>query len=315
LIDPQSTAFLFPGQGSQEVGMGRELSLAHPAAAEVFQEADEIVGFPISRLCWEGPAEELNDTINTQPALLVHSIAALRALQAVTAEIHPSCAAGHSLGEFTALVCAESIEFGDALRLVQARGQAMQQAGRAAPGGMAAVLGLEPDAIDAICSQVSASTGEVAQLANDNCPGQVVISGSDAGLVAAIDELREAGARRVIRLAVSIAAHSPLMVPAQDQLDQAIASTTIRAPKFPVYGNVSATPLSSVEEIRDELQAQLTSRVRWTETIQAMLERGTVSFIELGPKDVLSKLANRIGSDIRTIAVGDPEGLALLASG
>lgn len=287
--------------------MGRDLSQTYPAAAEIFQEADEIVGFPISRLCWEGPQEQLNDTINTQPALLTHSIAALRTLQSQMPELQPVCAAGHSLGEFTALVCSGSIDFSDALRLVRARGLAMQQAGELAPGGMAAVLGLDPDTIEGVCSAINAETGEVVQLANDNCPGQVVISGSEAGLTAATEALREAGARRVIRLAVSIAAHSPLMVPAQEQLDQAIAATDIRPPRFPVYGNVSARPLSSESEIRSELQAQLTSRVRWTETIQGMLERGVVRFIELGPKDVLSKLASRIGSDIQAIPIGGPE--------
>ncbi|MFV1858142.1 MAG: ACP S-malonyltransferase [Anaerolineales bacterium] len=308
-LNSRSTAFLFPGQGSQEVGMGQELAFQHPAAAEVFKQADEILGFPLSTLCWEGPAEQLNDTINTQPAILVHSIAALRALDA---QALPAAAAGHSMGEFSALVCSGSMSFEHALKLVRARGEAMKAAGERSPGRMAAVLGLDPEPVAKVCSDVQAATGEVVQLANDNCPGQLVISGSEAGMELATEQLKEAGARRVIPLAVSIAAHSALMEPAQALLNEALEATPIETPAIPVIANVSAKPLSSVAEIREELQAQLTHRVRWTETIEALRAVGIDTFIELGPKDVLTKLCTRIFGDANAFAVGDPTSLERL---
>ena len=308
-LNLRTTAFLFPGQGSQEVGMGQELAAQNSAAAEIFAEADEILGFPLSTLCWEGPAEQLNDTINTQPAILVHSIAALRALDP---ESLPAAAAGHSMGEFSALVSAGSISFEHAVRLVRARGEAMKAAGERSPGRMAAVLGMDPEAVSVICAEAQTATGEVVQLANDNCPGQLVISGSEAGMEEATERLKQAGARRVIPLAVSIAAHSPLMEPAQAQLNEAIEATPIEAPSIPVIANVSAKPLSSVADIREELQAQLTSRVRWTETIGAMRELGIETFVELGPKDVLTKLCGRIDRDAKAYAVGDTASLESL---
>ena len=307
-FNSRSAAFLFPGQGSQEVGMGHALASQNSAAAEVFAEADEIIGFSLSTLCWEGPEEQLNDTINTQPAILVHSIAALRALDSQA----PAATAGHSMGEFSALVCAGSISFPDALRLVRARGEAMKAAGEQRPGRMAAVLGLDPEPVASVCSAVQAATGEVVQLANDNCPGQLVISGSEAGMEAATAQLKEAGARRVIPLAVSIAAHSALMEPAQARLNEAIDATPIEPPAIPVYANVSAEPLRSVEEIREELLAQLTSRVRWTETIVGMRAQGIHMFVELGPKDVLTKLCARIDREANAFAVGDPTSLERL---
>jgi [acyl-carrier-protein] S-malonyltransferase len=216
------------------------------------------------------------------------------------------------MGEFSALVCAGSISFPDALRLVRARGEAMKSAGEHSPGRMAAVLGLKPGPVAKVCSEVQAATGEVVQLANDNCPGQLVISGSEAGMEAATSQLKEAGAKRVIPLAVSIAAHSALMEPAQTQLNEAIDATPIEAPEIPVYANVSAKPLSSAAEIREELRAQLTSPVRWTETIEAMGAQGIDTFIELGPKDVLTRLCARIDRDASAFAVGDPTSLESL---
>ena len=317
-----ATAFLFPGQGSQEVGMGRELAARYPPAAQVFKEADEIVGFALSRLCWTGPTDQLNDTVNTQPALLCHSVAAWRTLQSVRPDLHPLCAAGHSLGEFSALVCAGAMSFPEALRLVRTRGEAMKAAGERSPGGMAAVLGLDLEVVEAACAAARETTGEAIQVANDNSPGQLVISGSRAALAAAIERLRAGpsaplragGARRVVELAVSIAAHSALMEPAQAELNRAIEATPIQTPTIPVIGNVSAGPLATDYEIRDELRAQLTSRVRWTETIQAMLARGVSDFIELGPRDVLSNLAKRIGGEVNAMPAGDPVGIEKLAS-
>ena len=308
-FNPKTTAFLFPGQGSQEIGMGKELAAKFDAAADTFAEADEIVGFALSELCWEGPTEDLNDTINTQPAILVHSIAALRTLRAERPEASCAAVAGHSLGEFSALVCAGSVDFADAVRLVRVRGKAMKQAGAQSPGSMAAVLGLDAESVGAICSRVQAETGEVIQLANDNCPGQYVVSGSESGMLAVTEALKAAGARRIVPLAVSIAAHSTLMEPAQAELYEAIEATTIRNPDIPVYANVSAGPVFSEADIRSELRAQLTSQIRWTESIQAMGSQGITSFLELGPKDVLAELCRRIDKSVSASAFGDPAGL------
>jgi [acyl-carrier-protein] S-malonyltransferase len=219
------------------------------------------------------------------------------------------------LGEFSALVAAGAMQFQDALRLVRTRGEAMQAAGARSPGGMAAVLGLELEAVEAACAAARAATGEPVQIANDNCPGQLVISGSKQGLVEAIERLRAGGARRVVELAVSIAAHSALMEPAQSKLNWAIESTPITAPAIPLIGNVSATPLASVSEVREELRSQLTSRVRWTETIGSMLAAGVTHFIELGPRDVLSNLVKRIEREANAATAGDPAGIERLGGG
>jgi [acyl-carrier-protein] S-malonyltransferase len=303
------TAFLFPGQGSQLVGMGKQLAARFPAAAAVFAQADEILGLPLSRLCWDGPAEELDDTVNTQPALLTHSIAVLRTLQAEFPRHRPAITAGHSMGEYSALVCSGVLDFPDALRLVRARGEAMQAAGQLAPGGMAAVLGMETEIVVEACGQASRECGEPVQLANDNCPGQLVISGSEKALSRALELLKDRGARRLIRLAVSIAAHSPLMQAGQRQFDQALESTPLRDPAIPILGNVSAAPLGRVEDIRQELRAQLTSQVRWTETIQAMAAQGVTAFLELGPKDVLTRLVGRIAPGLATRSLDEPGSL------
>ena len=306
-LNSRSTAFLFPGQGSQEVGMGQELASQHSAAAETFSQADEILGFSLSALCWEGPEEQLNDTVNTQPAILVHSVAALRVLDKL-----PAAAAGHSMGEYSALVCSGSMSFADAVRLVRIRGEAMKAAGEQSPGRMAAVLGMDAEPVANVCQEAQSATGQVVQLANDNCPGQLVIAGSEAGMEEATARLKEAGARRVIPLAVSIAAHSALMEPAQAQLNEAIEAAPIEKPAIPVIANVSAKPLSSAAEIREELSAQLTSRVRWTETIEAMRAQGINTYIELGPRDVLTKLCGRIDRDAEAYAASDPVGLERL---
>jgi [acyl-carrier-protein] S-malonyltransferase len=309
---PEATAFLFPGQGSQQVGMGKVLAERYPAAAAIFAQADQILGIPLSRLCWEGPVEDLDDTVNTQPALLTHSIAMLRALQLEHPELRPGLTAGHSMGEYSALVCAGALDFPEALQLVRARGEAMKAAGQRAPGGMAAVLGMEAEAVQQACREAAQQIGQPVQLANDNCPGQLVISGSEAALARALDLLKTAGARRLIRLAVSIAAHSPLMEYGQQQFDQALDRAPLRDALLPVLGNVTARPLLSAEDIRRELRAQLTSQVRWTDTIREMVARGVSVFLELGPKDVLTRLVGRIAPDLTARSLDGPAGLSEL---
>jgi [acyl-carrier-protein] S-malonyltransferase len=211
MLDPQTTAFVFPGQGSQFVGMGQALAQAVPAARQVFEAADDALGVALSRLCWEGPEAELNDTVNTQPALFTCSIAALRALQAEAGEVQPALMAGHSLGEITALAAAGAVPFEAALRLVRTRGEVMKAAGERMPGGMAAILALDAPVLVEVCAEARAATGGIVQVANDNCPGQVVISGENAALEKAMELATARGARRARRLPVSIAAHSPLM--------------------------------------------------------------------------------------------------------
>ncbi|MDI6694939.1 MAG: ACP S-malonyltransferase [Anaerolineales bacterium] len=299
-------AFIFPGQGSQMVSMGRALAQAYPAARAIFEQADQILGFPLSRLAWEGPEAELNDTVNTQPALLVHSAAALAVLNELHPKLRPAFTAGHSMGEISALIAAEALSFEAALRLVRRRGELMKQAGEHSPGGMAAVLGAEIPLLERICAQASAS-GEVVQVANDNCPGQVVISGAKPALERAIELAGQAGIRKIRPLAVSIAAHSPLMERAQADFNKAIAQAGIVDPRIPVVGNVTALPLTTAAEIRADLQAQLTSRVRWTESVQEMIARGVTTFIEIGSGTVLAGLIKRIDSGVKTISIGAPE--------
>jgi [acyl-carrier-protein] S-malonyltransferase len=313
-IDPRTTALVFPGQGSQFVGMGKALAQAEPAAAEVFARADYLLGFPLSTLCWEGPVQALNDTVNTQPALLVHSVAALRVLQQRWPGFRPAFVAGHSMGEFTALVAAEALGFDQALELVLERGRAMQAAGALCPGGMAAVFGLEVDAVAETCAHASREVGVVVQVANDNCPGQVVISGEAPALDRAIELLTADGAKKTVRLAVSIGAHSPLMQPAQDRLTRALAAAGLTDPRVPIIGNVEAAPLVTAEGIRRDLKAQLTSRVRWTESVLAMRAAGVTTFGELGAGNVLCGLIRRIDRTAVTVAVDAPGSFAALAA-
>ena len=249
-------AYLFPGQGSQTVGMAQDLAASFQSARETMAEADDTLGFALSKLCFEGPEEVLTDTINAQPALLAASIAALRAIrEALPDSPSPVAMAGHSMGQYSALVAAGSLSFADGLRLVRERGRLMKAAGQHSPGGMAAVLGMTVEEVDSVCTQARRTTGGVVQVANDNCPGQVVISGDEVALEEAMARAQAAGARKVVRLAVSIAAHSPLMAPAADALRRVIDATTVKEPAVPVVGNVQALPLASVAAIGQDLAA------------------------------------------------------------
>jgi [acyl-carrier-protein] S-malonyltransferase len=304
-MEANQTAFIFPGQGSQVVGMGRELAEAFSVARQVFEQADEWLGFPLSRLAWEGPEAELNDTINTQPALMVHSVAALRVFQQQFPGFLPRFVAGHSMGELSALVAAEALPFREALILVRRRGELMKRAGVVSPGGMAAVMGLDIATLDRVCAEASGAE-EIVQVANDNCPGQVVISGARPALERALEYAQGAGAKRAIALAVSIAAHSPLMLNAQEDFTQAVEEAPIQDPRIPIIGNVTASPLSRAGQIRADLEAQLTSRVRWTESIQSMAADGVTTFLELGSGSVLTGLLKRIDRQVTGLTLGAP---------
>lgn len=313
-MDIQSDKFavVFPGQGSQKLEMGAELAEAFPSAKTIFNKGDEVLGVELSKIMWDGPEEALNDTVNTQPALLIHSIAAWTVFQEKYPEAKPVFMAGHSLGELTALVAAGSLTFEDGLRLVRRRGELMKQAGEVSPGGMAAFLGLDIPTVEEIC--MNASTDEAAvQVANDNCPGQVVVSGHKNAVEQAIELAKEAGAKRAMPLAVSVAAHSSLMGHAQEEFNLAVEGTTISEPTTPVIGNVSAAPLASVEDIRVDLKAQLTSRVCWTESVNYMIGKNASTFIEVGSGNVLTGLIRRINKEVERKAIGKPgdfEGLA-----
>jgi [acyl-carrier-protein] S-malonyltransferase len=304
-----TTVFMFPGQGSQVVGMGKDLADAYPIARDTFAQADEILGSAFSDLCFNGPEADLNDTFNTQPALYVAGMATLRALQTECPDAVPSFAAGHSLGEFTALAAAGAVSFEDGLRLVRERGRLMKAAGERSPGAMAALLGLDAEPVRELCATASAETGGVLVLANDNCPGQIVISGDEATLERGLELAKAAGARRALKLAVSIASHSPLMESIAAEFRDVLAATNFQVPHMPVYGNVSAAPLVSVQAIREELDRQLTSSVRWTESVRAMIAAGAEQFVELGPKDVLCGLLRRIDSEKAAIALNNAASL------
>jgi [acyl-carrier-protein] S-malonyltransferase len=312
MLDYKTTAFVFPGQGSQFVGMGQALAQASTAARHTFEEADDYLGFKLSRLCWDGPEAGLNDTVNTQPALLTCSIAALRALHERLGEHAPLYVAGHSLGEISALVAAGSLEFEDSVSLVRRRGEVMKAAGERAPGGMAAILALDAPVLAEVCAEARAQTGGVVQVANDNCPGQVVISGDQATLEKAMEIAKARGARRALRLPVSIAAHSPLMRSAVEAFTSAVDGMPFIAPIPVVIGNVGAVPLADPNDIRVELPAQLTMPVRWTESVRYMLAHGVTTFVELGSKDVLTGLLKRIDATARGVALGTPEAVRAL---
>jgi len=288
--------------------MGRALHDAVPVAAQIFETANDALGFDLADLCFNGPAERLTETVNAQPALLTCSVAALRALQENGAPF-PAVVAGHSLGEFSALVAAGSLELPDAVRLVRRRGELTENAARDAPGKMAAVLGLETEKVKAICAQAHAQGGGVVQPANFNCPGQVVISGSPEGIELAGELLMAAGARRVVPLRVSGAFHSELMQSARAQFAETLEAVPLRDAQVPLVQNVSAQAVTKSKEIRKGLLNQLTSSVRWDESVRTMQQMGVSTFVEVGPGRVLSGLIRRIVPEARTLNVEDIDSL------
>jgi [acyl-carrier-protein] S-malonyltransferase len=293
-----SIAFLFPGQGSQEVGMGQELYDRAPAARAIFDAADAQLGFSLSSLCFGGPEEKLTATINQQPALYTTS-AAMMAVLVAQGTPPPAFVAGHSLGEFSALAAAGSLSFADGLALVRRRGELMHAAGQREPGAMAAILGLDLPVVADLCAQATAQHGRSVQVANDNCPGQIVISGDKEGLETAVALAEATGARKTVILPITIAAHSPLMASAAAEFATAVDNTPIHPPKVPIIGNVSAQPLTTVAEIRAELKAQLTSSVLWTASMHYLLAQGVNSVLEVGPGDVLLSLVKRIDRTVQ----------------
>ena len=299
-------AFLFPGQGAQAVGMGRALAEAFPEARDTFATADRVLGFALSELCWNGPAEDLKKSVNTQPALLTHSVAAWRLVEA--AGVSPAYVAGHSLGEYSACVAAGALSFEDALRLTRRRGQLMYEAGLARPGAMAAVLGLPAPEVEAACAE-AASAG-VVRAANLNAPGQVVISGEPAAVDAACERAKARGAKRAIRLEVSGAFHSPLMAPAAEGLAEALARVDIRDARCPIVSNAWARPVQRADEIRRALEEQLLASVRWEEGMRWLREQGVEGFVELGTGKVLRGLLRTIDSAATSWNVEDPDSLA-----
>ena len=301
---------MFPGQGSQFVGMGRDLRDAFPSVRALYEEADEILGAPLSRVCFEGPEDELVKTVNTQPAIYLHSIAVLRLLE--ERGHRPEAVAGHSLGEYSACVAAGAIEHRDALRLVRRRGELMFQAGLERPGAMAAVLGLSEGALEEALAEARAAGTVVA--ANLNSPGQVVISGDPPAVEKAMETARARGAKRAMRLPVSGAFHSPLMRPAAEGLRAALAEVPIRDAAVPVFGNATAAPARDAARIREALEAQLVSPVRWEESVRAMRAAGVMQFLEVGPGKVLRGLVRNIDREVAVESIGDPASLEAFAA-
>jgi [acyl-carrier-protein] S-malonyltransferase len=287
-------AYIFPGQGAQFPGMGKDLYEQSEQAKELFEKANEILGFRITDVMFDGTEEDLKQTNVTQPAIFLHSVI----LAKVMADFEPEMVAGHSLGEFSSLVATGALSFEDGLRLVAARANAMQKACEIQPGTMAAILALDDFTVEDICHQVS----DVVVPANYNCPGQLVISGSIAGIDAACEKMLAAGAKRALKLNVGGAFHSPLMEAARVELQDAILQTEFKAPVCPVYQNIDAKPHTDVEEIKQNLIAQLTGPVRWTQTVEQMLRDGATSFTEVGPGKVLQGLVKKVDKNVPTAA-------------
>jgi [acyl-carrier-protein] S-malonyltransferase len=312
----KNLAIVFPGQGCQSVGMGADVAAAYPEARAVFEAADRALGFSLTELAFEGPAEALNDTANTQPAIYAASMALWRALEPRLDGIRErtACIAGHSLGEFTALAVAGALDLEDGLRLVRCRGEAMRDAGESAPGGMAAIIGLSDEEVGEILA-VANDGREAVWAANLNAPGQVVIAGEHEALERAMALAKDRGARRALPLDVSVACHTPLMGGAAERLAAALEATTFRRPWAPVVCNALATPVEDPDEIKAALMRQLTSPVRWVESVRAMAKGGVNAMLEVGPRAVVTGLVRRIDGNVALHAVTDRASLEALAKG
>lgn len=296
-------AYVFPGQGSQAIGMGFDLYQSSPQARQVFEEADQALQFPLSRLCFEGPEEELRETVNAQPAILTVSIAYLKITSEVNSTIKPVFVTGHSIGEYTALVAANVLAFADAVRLVRERGRLMQEAGKIKPGGMAAVIGLDETSVEEICFETGA------QIANINCPGQTVVSGTREAIERSIDLAQSRGAVGVVPLEVSGAFHSSLMQPTVEGMAQAISQVNFRPPEVPIVANSTAKPVTTVDKVKKELLRQLCHCVQWQPSVEYMAGVGVSIFIEIGPGIVLSKLIKRIAKNAQVLNMNDLESI------
>ena len=304
MAEPMKVAYVFPGQGAQWVGMGRDLYRNFDSAKAVFEQADEALGFPLSRLCFEGPEDELRQTINAQPAIVTVSFACLEATRSVSAGNSlppPRFVAGHSLGEYTALAAAGVLDFATTVYLARERGRLMHEAGQITPGGMTAMIGLDAPLLAEVCEQTGA------RIANINCPGQIVISGAEENLNQAMDLAKAKGAYRAIPLQVSGAFHTPLMQPAVDGMTEIIATLSFSDPVVPIIGNTTAQPLTTAEAIKQELLEQLCNCIQWQRSVEYMVGDGVSTFIELGPGKVLAGLIKRIDKGVKIVNIGDAE--------
>ena len=309
MAEPIKVAYVFPGQGAQGVGMGRDLYQNFGSAKAVFDQADEALGFHLSKLCFEGPEDELLQTINAQPAIVTVSFACLEASRNMSAGdglVPASFVAGHSLGEYTALAAAGVLDFATTVYLARERGRLMHEAGQIIPGGMAAIIGLD----ESVLTEVCAETG--ARIANINCPGQIVISGAEGNLTQAMDLAKARGAHRVIRLQVSGAFHTPLMQPAVDGMAEIIATLSFNQLTIPIIGNTTAQPLTTVESIKEELLRQLCNCVQWQRSVEYMVSDGVSTLIELGPGRVLAGLIKRIDRNVKIVNIGDADAVRLI---
>ncbi len=311
MAKPVKVAYVFPGQGSQWAGMGRDLYDNFDSAKVIFEQADEILGFPLSRLCFEGPEDELRQTINAQPAIVTVSFACLKAVHDASSNNElpsPAYVAGHSLGEYTALAAAGVLDFATTVYLARERGRLMYEAGLRQPGGMVAIIGLDEASLAEVCDETDT------RIANVNCPGQLVISGAKEHLAQAADLAKAKEAYRTIPLPVSGAFHTPLMQPAVDGMTEIIATLSFHEPVIPIIANTTAEPLTTAEMVKAELLRQLCNCVQWQRSIEYMIDDGVSIFIEIGPGKVLTGLIKRINKDVKTLNIGDAQAIKDIAS-